>query len=227
MGAQAVLVVDRALAYRASSAAFLQLYITAMSGQPWEVVGGGDKGGIIVRKGADVNSTPLQRLATGAIIRQIGREGDRLKYEKLSGTGPETGWISTAFMGKDLAVKVSDVWRVAHTRLALREEKSTDAKAISTLKEGDTLRGELDDGWVKTSIQHLGGPLVVCYGLVDGRSKGLGILLEKVASAEETSAAWSLTAESLMFLECLKMFCRSSPVCWHIVCPRRFTACGQ
>ena len=34
------------------------------------------------------------RLSTGALIRQEELVGERLKYTRLSGTGPSTGWVS-------------------------------------------------------------------------------------------------------------------------------------
>lgn len=77
-----------------------------MSDSPvWEVVGGGDKGGIIVRTGKETSSEQeAERLSTGALVRQLALEGDRLHYEKVTGTGPATGWVSTKLKGKDLLV---------------------------------------------------------------------------------------------------------------------------
>lgn len=71
----------------------------------WEVVGGAEKGGIIVRDGQKTSSTQLQdRLATGAVIEQLRLEGERLCYKKLSGVGPDTGWVSLSVSGKELVV---------------------------------------------------------------------------------------------------------------------------
>merc|ERR1719382_1949756 len=55
-------------------------------GARWEVVGGSDKGGILVREGLDTKSTQLpERLATGAFVEEVELEGERLHYKKLSG----------------------------------------------------------------------------------------------------------------------------------------------
>mmetsp|Transcript_81088 Transcript_81088/g.153944 ORF Transcript_81088/g.153944 Transcript_81088/m.153944 type:complete len:184 (-) Transcript_81088:58-609(-) len=70
--------------------------------QVWEVVGGGDKGGIIVRAGQDTQSAALDRVSTGAFLLQLALERDRLQYEKLSGTGPQTGWVALKLKDKDL-----------------------------------------------------------------------------------------------------------------------------
>mmetsp|Transcript_74534 Transcript_74534/g.129244 ORF Transcript_74534/g.129244 Transcript_74534/m.129244 type:complete len:666 (+) Transcript_74534:42-2039(+) len=78
----------------------------SLDGLVWEVVGGGDKGGIVVRQGQDTASPELPtRLSTGAILKQAKLVGDRLQYERLLGTGPDTGWVSTVFKGKPLVEK--------------------------------------------------------------------------------------------------------------------------
>lgn len=72
----------------------------------WEVVGGADKGGILVREGQATTSTQLpQRLATGAIVNELRIEGERLQYQKLWGEGPDTGWVSLALSGRELLVR--------------------------------------------------------------------------------------------------------------------------
>eukprot|EP00913_Durusdinium_trenchii_P028676 g26892.t1 len=58
----------------------------------WEVVGGADKGGILVRDG------------TGAKVEQLELKGQRLHYRLKSGPERHNGWISIALSGKDLAV---------------------------------------------------------------------------------------------------------------------------
>jgi len=72
----------------------------------WEVVGGGDKGGILVREGESVGSPQTsERLSTGALIEEMELKGERLHFKRLTGTGPEEGWISIKLPGKDLAVR--------------------------------------------------------------------------------------------------------------------------
>lgn len=71
----------------------------------WEVVGGGDKGGILVRKGQELKSdAEADRLSTGAIVEELELIGERLHYKLLSGTGPAEGWVSTKLKDKDLLV---------------------------------------------------------------------------------------------------------------------------
>jgi len=71
----------------------------------WEVVGGADKGGILVRQGQDLKSpATADRLSTGAIVEQLTLAGDRLHYKLVTGTGPDEGWVSIKLTGKDLLV---------------------------------------------------------------------------------------------------------------------------
>mmetsp|Transcript_22022 Transcript_22022/g.42257 ORF Transcript_22022/g.42257 Transcript_22022/m.42257 type:complete len:405 (+) Transcript_22022:70-1284(+) len=78
-------------------------------GPLWEVVGGGDKGGIIVRAGKETSSAQeKERLSTGAQVRQLALEGERLQYEKVTGTGPATGWVSIKLKDKELLVPKED-----------------------------------------------------------------------------------------------------------------------
>jgi len=73
--------------------------------QQWEIVGGADKGGILVRQGQATSSPQWEdRLSTGAKVEEIELVGERLKYKLKSGTGPPEGWISIKLKGKDLAI---------------------------------------------------------------------------------------------------------------------------
>jgi len=74
--------------------------------QIWEVVGGADKGGIIVREGKDLKSTQTaDRLSTGALVKELAFEGERLQYERLTGSGPAVGWVSIKLKDKELVVR--------------------------------------------------------------------------------------------------------------------------
>jgi len=71
----------------------------------WAVVGGTDKGGIIVREGRELASPELGRLSTGSLLRALETPiGGRLHYELLNGTGPSYGWVSLSVSGKDLVI---------------------------------------------------------------------------------------------------------------------------
>jgi len=82
--------------------------------QVWEVVGGGSKGGLLVREKEDLSSalvlasgtTEESRVLTGSLVEQVALHGCRLKYRLLSGAGPESGWVSTRCGERDLLVRV-------------------------------------------------------------------------------------------------------------------------
>jgi len=71
----------------------------------WEIVGGADKGGILVRAGKELKSAEKEgRLSHGALVREIEfLENGRLHYEIVKGTGPNSGWVSIQISGKELA----------------------------------------------------------------------------------------------------------------------------
>jgi len=75
----------------------------------WEVVGGADKGGILVREGQSLKSPALaEKLATGAKILELAQEAGRVRYELLAGSGPEEGWVNIKLTNKDLLVRCED-----------------------------------------------------------------------------------------------------------------------
>eukprot|EP00747_Dinoflagellata_sp_TGD_P212935 gnl/TRDRNA2_/TRDRNA2_85959_c0_seq1.p1 gnl/TRDRNA2_/TRDRNA2_85959_c0~~gnl/TRDRNA2_/TRDRNA2_85959_c0_seq1.p1 ORF type:complete len:410 (+),score=101.01 gnl/TRDRNA2_/TRDRNA2_85959_c0_seq1:32-1261(+) len=74
--------------------------------QRWEVVGGVDKGGILVREGQALNSPQASsRCSTGALLEEIDLVGERLHYKLVEGVGPATGWVSVTLQGKQLVQK--------------------------------------------------------------------------------------------------------------------------
>jgi len=68
----------------------------------WVIMGGADKGGILVREGQELKSSAVSdRLSTGAEVEQIEVIGDRFHYRLVSGSGPKEGWVSTRVRGKE------------------------------------------------------------------------------------------------------------------------------
>lgn len=81
-------------------------------GSTWKVVGGEGTGGIIVRKGKELSSEQAtSRLAVGSLVREEALVGLRLLYVKMTGSGPEKGWVSLSIKDKSLLVphQLSDV----------------------------------------------------------------------------------------------------------------------
>jgi len=71
--------------------------------QIWTVVGGSDAGGILVRESHDLHSQQMgRRLSTGSEVEEVEKKGDRIRFRRLSGDGPESGWVSSYAGGKTL-----------------------------------------------------------------------------------------------------------------------------
>eukprot|EP00421_Protoceratium_reticulatum_P029429 CAMPEP_0168478906 /NCGR_PEP_ID=MMETSP0228-20121227/63197_1 /TAXON_ID=133427 /ORGANISM="Protoceratium reticulatum, Strain CCCM 535 (=CCMP 1889)" /LENGTH=73 /DNA_ID=CAMNT_0008495177 /DNA_START=34 /DNA_END=251 /DNA_ORIENTATION=- len=66
----------------------------------WVILGGAGKGGIVVRRGQSTGSAAFPaRLSTNARVKELELAGDRLRYERLSGDGPDSGWVTTRLGG--------------------------------------------------------------------------------------------------------------------------------
>lgn len=74
--------------------------------QLWEVIGGSDTGGLLVRTNLDLKSTPYPvKLATGSWVEECEVVGDRIHYKRIVGEGPDFGWVSIRVKAKELLVK--------------------------------------------------------------------------------------------------------------------------
>jgi len=76
-------------------------------GTEWVVVGGQGKGGVVVRKGKELSSPFFKfRLATGArVLAESEVTSNRLHYRKVTGDGPDFGWVSITNTNNKLLVK--------------------------------------------------------------------------------------------------------------------------
>jgi len=84
------------------------VHLKHLMGQ-WKIVGGADKGGILVRKGEGLKSPQCpERLSTGAIVEELGVAGERLNYKLVTGTGPPEGWVTIRFESKILAERLDE-----------------------------------------------------------------------------------------------------------------------
>ena len=65
-----------------------------MAHQVWKVTGGTDSG-IIVREAKALTSPALAtRLSCGALVQKLALEEQRLQFKRLTGSGPDTGFMS-------------------------------------------------------------------------------------------------------------------------------------
>lgn len=103
----------------------------------WEVQGGGDAGGIVVREGQALQSKAVEgRLATGAVVMQVELVGDRLHYYLVMGNGPGEGWVSIKTKSSVL-LKERDItvepWYLSVREL--RSKKKEPAELLRICKE--------------------------------------------------------------------------------------------
>lgn len=82
-----------------------------VSHRVWLVVTGRDNGGPLVRQGPELSSpictgSHLSRLSPGTLVKQLKLVGHRLFFQRLSGSGPACGWVSTRTSGKQLLVRL-------------------------------------------------------------------------------------------------------------------------
>lgn len=116
-----------------------------MSGPVWEVIGGADAGGVVVRGGRSLDSPKdPNRLLTGSLVKQLKLEHERLYYWKVAGYGPEYGWVSTSLQGNDQLTRTDKMpWDYAVTDLALRqlEDASRQPEKAPALALLDIVRG--------------------------------------------------------------------------------------
>jgi len=120
--------------------------IIAHRGKPpqvWEVIGGANNGGIIVRKEMDLNSEQEpDRLSTGALIKEEEMTGERLRFTRLTGKGPNTGWVSLNATGVFKALLVK-------TEMTIEEamSKCTESQHESHTLQGESYRPPMETGY--------------------------------------------------------------------------------
>lgn len=139
----------------------------------WHVVGGGDKGGIVVRSGEDVRSELCsERLGTGAVVKELELRGDgssgsasqRMRFEKISGFGPSSGWVSLKLTnGKDLLRKQKGpLWRVVggeKSGILVREGMNMNSSECGRLSTGSVVEEvELVNERLRYKLLHGTGP---------------------------------------------------------------------
>jgi len=74
----------------------------------WEVVGGVDSRGVLVRSGKELDSKQCEhRLATGSLVKEEELVGERLRYSMIAGGGPDAGWVSIRAKGNDLLARTT------------------------------------------------------------------------------------------------------------------------
>jgi len=123
----------------------------------WVVVGGADKGGILVREGEALKSPAADgRLSTGAIIEELEQKGDRLHYKLVKGEGPAEGWVALAVSGKTLVEPYEETEEIGTSGEPGPVEVDEDLKK-KIAAEAEKFKGKFDLYVPKFKV--FGGPL--------------------------------------------------------------------
>lgn len=125
----------------------------------WTIVGGSDKGGILVREGSSLKSkAEAERLSTGAIVQELELSDGRLHYDLVSGSGPKTGWISTKASGSHLAVQsfphVQRLWTDIYHEIEMSERDP--AALCRTIQEMQAALSNDYTGRLQTELGNAG-----------------------------------------------------------------------
>mmetsp|Transcript_75187 Transcript_75187/g.220411 ORF Transcript_75187/g.220411 Transcript_75187/m.220411 type:complete len:486 (+) Transcript_75187:81-1538(+) len=184
----------------------------AAARQLWEVVGGGDKGGVLVREGQDLSSTQVpSRLSTGAIVEELDLVGERLNYHRLSGTGPDEGWVSICFKDKPLLQRTGPGAAEAAAAAELGGEPPFPAMAPAGLEElseeAQERQAQLkqqaadaqEDGDLELALERLTEAIVLGHASALMYSRRAQLLLRlgrPRAAAADCSAALELNPDS-------------------------------
>mmetsp|Transcript_15585 Transcript_15585/g.36753 ORF Transcript_15585/g.36753 Transcript_15585/m.36753 type:complete len:753 (-) Transcript_15585:66-2324(-) len=159
----------------------------------YEVVSCAELGGALVREGKSLSSQQLSRLGVGAIVSELERAGQRLRYKKVSGTGPESGWISAKLLAKcDPGKAAAPAKYQGKSLIAQAETKILEKGAPQTLKEA----GKDGPGRVQASLAYLADGK--CSEAAEAAKEAQGLLKgqkEGEASASLALALAMLSAE--------------------------------
>jgi len=94
-----------------------------------------------VRTGKDPTSPEVHgRLSTGALVIALEHdtEAERMMFEKVIGTGPATGWVSTMFRGKELLIPSED--EVSTDEPSDADVAIDDVSAVADTEEAEDAR---------------------------------------------------------------------------------------
>lgn len=139
--------------------------------QAWRIVGGGKKGGIVVRAGRELQSEEAStRLATGALVEELEPVvGGRMRFRKLAGEGPDEGWISVALKDQVLARRVDAQEAVSEEGWVLlgATRSSLGRKPRIACLHGGCANEHIMRQQLRPLLQKLGSEVEVCF--VEGK----------------------------------------------------------
>eukprot|EP00933_Yihiella_yeosuensis_P027274 TRINITY_DN21152_c0_g1_i1.p1 TRINITY_DN21152_c0_g1~~TRINITY_DN21152_c0_g1_i1.p1 ORF type:complete len:780 (+),score=185.26 TRINITY_DN21152_c0_g1_i1:99-2438(+) len=123
----------------------------------YEVVSSAELGGALVREGRSLTSKQISRLGIGSIVSEEESVGERLRFKKVSGPGPETGWVSSKLLARvDQGKKATSAPAPYSGRslMVQAEAKVIKEGAYSVLLQYSS-KGQDGEALVYTAVAHL------------------------------------------------------------------------
>lgn len=116
----------------------------------WEVVGGSDTGGVLIREGQSFGSPAFaERLAYGSTIEELANVDGRLHYKLVSGDGPKEGWASLTITARH--ARKSEVLQTESFNSACHVEYRKDIIVPKRHPEESARRVEVEEAAVSSN----------------------------------------------------------------------------
>lgn len=100
----------------------------------YEVVASAEQGGAPVRENKSLTSKPLGKLGVGAVVTEVEKAGERMKFTKVSGSGPPAGWVSVKLLAKVAAQRDAKTTYKGTGMFAVAESKVESEGAEQALR---------------------------------------------------------------------------------------------
>lgn len=178
----------------------------------YEVISCAELGGALVREGRSLTSKQISRLGLGAIVSEEELAGERVRFKKLAGTGPTSGWVSTKLLKKCEQPKGAAPKPYKGTSLLVQAETIVLEKGPAAALQEASSKGK--DGNLLAALAHLasGNPKAALESAqaaqesLGGEKKGeasatLAVALAKLAGGSASEAVGLATTALGLFKE--------------------------
>lgn len=119
----------------------------------YEVISCAELGGALVREGRSLTSKQISRLGLGAVVSEEELAGERVRFKKLTGTGPTSGWVSTKLLKKCEQPKGAAPKPYKGTSLLVQAETTVLEKGPAAALQEASSKGK--DGHLLAAMAHL------------------------------------------------------------------------
>eukprot|EP00930_Biecheleria_cincta_P055250 TRINITY_DN41588_c0_g1_i1.p1 TRINITY_DN41588_c0_g1~~TRINITY_DN41588_c0_g1_i1.p1 ORF type:complete len:765 (-),score=212.49 TRINITY_DN41588_c0_g1_i1:266-2560(-) len=119
----------------------------------YEVISCAELGGALVREGRSLTSRQISRLGLGAVVSEEELAGERVRFKKVTGTGPTSGWVSTKLLRKCEQPKEAAPKPYKGTSLLVQAETTVLEKGPAAALQEASSKGK--DGNLLAAMAHL------------------------------------------------------------------------